>query len=95
MKSASRTMVRPAQEVQRRKTIGMVYSPGCAMPARCGAAATACHDSRSGQYPVDWLLTSRTDRPDRVWANAISPADRYLVTRLRRAAITARSLTFA
>jgi hypothetical protein len=76
VKSSSRTMLRSAQAGQRRKTTLSVKSPGCGTRARSSALDTADQESGSGQYPVDWLVTSVTRQPVSACANVISPAAR-------------------
>src|SRR4051812_21783458 len=53
-------MLRSPQPAHSRKTIGWVNPAGRSTPIRSRAAATAGHESTSGQYPVDWLLTWTT-----------------------------------
>ncbi len=78
VKSSSLTRLRSPQRGQCRKTTACVNQPGRASPARSRAAARAGQEgSGSGQYPVDWLLTSLTSQPPSSRAaNAISPAAR-------------------
>ena len=48
---------------------------GCGMPTLSKAAATTGQDSGSGQYPVDWLVTSVTRTSPPPTSNVISPAE--------------------
>ena len=59
----SLTTFRSPQAGHLRNTTSVVNRPGCRTPMRSRAAATAGHDSGSGQKPVDWLLTSTTSTP--------------------------------
>ncbi|RPK60069.1 hypothetical protein EES42_34700 [Streptomyces sp. ADI95-17] len=73
-KSSSRTMLCSRQPGQRRNTTSWVKPDGRPSPARSRAGATADHEAASGQYPVEWLLTSPTTHRSASWMKLISPA---------------------
>lgn len=58
MKSSSRTMLCSWQPGHRRNTTSWVKPEGRPSPASSRARATSDQEVTSGQYPVDWLLTS-------------------------------------
>lgn len=73
-KSSSRTIECSWQSGQRRNTTAWVKPDGRPSLTQSRAWATAGHELVSGQYPVEWLLTSPTTHRPAWRLNPTSPA---------------------
>lgn len=77
-KSPSRTMLCSWQPGHRRNTTSWLKPEGRPSSTSSRARATADQELMSGQYPVDWLLTSPTAHRPASRAKLISPALRTM-----------------
>ena len=78
IKSSSRTMLCSWQSGHRRNTTSWVKPEGRPSPTSSKARATSDQEVTSGQYPVDWLLTSLTVHRSASRMKLISPALRTM-----------------